>query len=204
MIFQVFASDRPQEMELLIPPGPAMLYVEVGSFLLGNTALGPGKTDFVSGPKPLPIRGVGQICVWSIGKTPVEPPEHCKLVKTAPLSIAPGEVVFRLDTVGFPSGAVAYRHVHPGPGYRYLIKGALEIRSDHDSTEITPGEVWFEDTNSPVTAFNVTDGESQFVRAHLLPRDFLGKPSIKYLNDEDHDKPKLQSNHRFREHVVKI
>ncbi|WP_420402361.1 cupin domain-containing protein [Nisaea sp.] len=204
MTLQVFASDVSQQMDVRIRCAPAMLYVEAGSFRFGDETLGEGATEFVSETGVDSLRGSGRICVWSIGAAPAASPEHCMLQTTSGLGLAPGEYVFRLDTVGFPPGAIAYRHVHPGPGYRYLVEGALEIRTDDHSTAIAPGEAWFEETNSPVTAFNVPDRESRFVRAHMLPRDYLGKPSIKYLNDEDHDKPKLQTNHRFREHIVRI
>jgi len=204
MTFQVFASDSPHQIPLPTGSRPAMLYVETGSFQLNGKTLESGTTEFVSAPSPISIEGSGRLCVWTIGDAQDMSSEYCTQKHQAALSLSPGEYVFRLDSVGFPPGAVAYRHVHPGPGYRYLIEGSLEIRADHHSTRIAPGEAWFEDTNSPVTAFNVPDRESRFVRAHLLPLNFLGKPSIKYLNDEDHDKPRLQTNHRFCEHVVLI
>ena len=44
------------------------------------------------------------------------------------LEVPNGPALFRLDEVRFPQGAIAYRHVHAGPGTRVLIQGELEIK----------------------------------------------------------------------------
>ena len=116
----------------------------------------------------------------------------------------PGDQFLRLDQVSFPPGARAYRHVHPGPGIRYLTKGSLEIRSDHGVENIAMGEAWFEDANSPVLAVAASDQPTAFVRAMILPLQFLGKPSISYLDSSDDDKPKLQTNKRFFDQPIEI
>ena len=40
-----------------------------------------------------------------------------------------GQWVMRCDRVDFPPGAIAYRHVHPGPGIRRLLHGELRIEA---------------------------------------------------------------------------
>lgn len=108
-----------------------------------------------------------------------------------------GECILRLDTVTFPPSAIAYRHVHAGPGTRYLVRGGLEIRADDHVDHMLPGDVWFEGSNSPVRATAIDGETSQFIRAMVLPLEFEGKPTITFLNPDDFDKPKLQTNHRF-------
>jgi quercetin dioxygenase-like cupin family protein len=107
------------------------------------------------------------------------------------------ESILRLDSVTFPKGAIAYRHVHAGAGTRYLVQGGLEIKSDHNVEHMANGDAWFEDANSPVKATAIDTQISQFIRALILPIEYAGKPTIKFLNSEDFDKPKEQTNHRF-------
>ena len=114
-----------------------------------------------------------------------------------------GSAVLRLDQVSFPPGARAYRHIHPGPGIRYLSAGQLEILSDHDCTMMQVGEAWYEDANSPVQA-TASDVPTAFVRAMVLPLECLGKPTLKLLNAEDHDKPRLQTNTRFFDQTIDL
>lgn len=112
--------------------------------------------------------------------------------------------ILRLDSVTFPKDAIAYRHVHAGAGIRYLIRGGLEIKSDHGAEYMKNGNAWFEDANSPVKATASATQSSQFIRAMLLPLEYEGKPTIKFLNPEDIDKPKEQTNHRFFDQRVTL
>ncbi|MEM9027844.1 MAG: hypothetical protein AAGC70_05700 [Pseudomonadota bacterium] len=109
----------------------------------------------------------------------------------------PSRTILRLDRVTFPPGAVAYRHVHSGPGIRYLTMGALDIQSDAAMHRMRPGNAWFEDADSPVRATADAHSVSEFVRVLLLPDSYLGRPTLKRLNPEDFDKPTLQTNHRY-------
>jgi len=114
------------------------------------------------------------------------------------------EFVLRLDQVSFPEGGIAYRHIHAGAGIRYLASGQLQIQSDHHEQGIEVGASWFEDVNSPVKAVAKGRGVTRFVRALVLPLAFEGKSTINYLNSEDAEKPKLQSNHRFFDQIVRL
>lgn len=112
--------------------------------------------------------------------------------------------VLRLDSIEFPPGAIAYLHDHPGPGIRYLTRGRLEIKAEDHSKMMHPGDTWFEDARSPVEAVAGISETTQFVRAHILPMQFAGKPTINYLRPEDAERPKLQINHRHFDQVIKF
>ena len=104
-----------------------------------------------------------------------------------------GEWVARLDRVDFPPGGVAYRHVHPGPGIRYLLHGELTIDRAHDAPHAyRSGEAWFEGADDPVLATASATDETGFVRVLLLPAVWAGKRTIRYVDPADEDKPRLQ------------
>ena len=102
------------------------------------------------------------------------------------------EWLARCDRIDFPPGGVAYRHTHPGPGIRYLLSGGIEIQTGGRSEVYAPGEAWFESGPEPVYAAAAKDVESAFVRVLLLPVEWEGKRTIRYVNPADEDKPKLQ------------
>ncbi|MEM7774243.1 MAG: hypothetical protein AAF732_01435 [Pseudomonadota bacterium] len=118
------------------------------------------------------------------------------LLLAATVQCSTSRTILRLDRVTFPPGAVAYRHVHPGPGIRYLTMGSLDIQSDAATHRMRPGNAWFEDADSPVRATADPSSVSEFVRVLLLPDSYLGRPTLRRLNPEDFDKPTLQTNHR--------
>ena len=114
-------------------------------------------------------------------------------------ALAAGEVglagawVARLDRVDFPPGGIAYRHVHPGPGIRYLLHGELTIdRDDDDPHTHRTGEAWFESADDPVLATASSGEDTAFVRVLLLPAEWAGKRTIRYVDPADEDKPRLQ------------
>lgn len=124
---------------------------------------------------------------------------------TATAEIPDGPVLMRLDQVTFPTGAVAYRHVHSGAGIRYLDQGHLTLQADDHSFEAHVGDSWFEPANTPVRATADSDvAQSRFVRFMALPVDFAGKPTINILDAEDAKRPKLQTTHRFFERIVHL
>jgi len=61
-----------------------------------------------------------------------------------------GDWLIRCDRVDFPPGGVAYRHTHPGPGIRVLLKGRIRIDSAGESHDYGPGESWYESGPEPV------------------------------------------------------
>jgi quercetin dioxygenase-like cupin family protein len=103
----------------------------------------------------------------------------------------PGFVV-RCDRVDFPPGGVAYRHVHPGEGMRRILHGELTIdRGDGAPRTYRAGESWHEGADDPVVA-TAGDEETAFVRVLVLPADWAGKRTIRYLDPADEDRPKRQ------------
>jgi len=120
------------------------------------------------------------------------------------INVDDDQVLLRLDEVAFPPGAIAYRHIHPGPGIRVLVQGGLRLISDHDIEEMACGDVWFEGAHSPVRAENRVQEISRFVRVMILPVAFVGKPSIQILAPGDQTKPRLQVTHRHIDHVFTV
>jgi quercetin dioxygenase-like cupin family protein len=103
-----------------------------------------------------------------------------------------GDWLIRCDRVDFPPGGIAYRHTHPGPGIRVLLKGRIRIDSGGESHEYGPLEWWYESGPDPVFAAASPDEETAFVRAMLVPRELEGRRTIRYVDPADEEKPKLQ------------
>ena len=104
----------------------------------------------------------------------------------------PGRVV-RCDRVDFPPGGVAHRHVHPGPGIRRILHGELTIdRGDGGSQTYRAGESWHEGADEPVLAIASASEDTAFVRVMVLPAEWAGERTIRYVDPSDEDKPRLQ------------
>ena len=118
------------------------------------------------------------------------------------LEADPGEWVLRCDRVDFPPGGIAYRHVHPGAGIRRILHGALTIDREGDARTYRAGESWLEEGDDPVIATASATEETAFVRVLLLPAEWAGKRTIRYLDPDDDEKPKLQRAIVLLEHPV--
>jgi len=103
-----------------------------------------------------------------------------------------GDWLIRCDRVDFPPGGIAYRHTHPGPGIRVLLKGRIRIDSAGESHEYEPLESWYESGPEPVYAAASPDEETAFVRVMLVPQELEGRRTIRYVDPADEEKPKLQ------------
>jgi quercetin dioxygenase-like cupin family protein len=108
--------------------------------------------------------------------------------------------VVRCDRVDFPLGGIARRHTHPGPGIRYLLHGELAIETGGRSTFYGPGGAWFESGPEPVVARASTHLETSFVRALVLPAEWVGKRTIRYL--ERPPDPPMQTASVLLEHPI--
>jgi hypothetical protein len=112
---------------------------------------------------------------------------------SADVELDPGtRWVLRCDRVDFPPGAVAYRHTHPGPGIRRLLFGELTIDAPGHLQTHSAGESWFEGAEYPVLATASDDEGAAFVRVLLLPAEWAGKRTVRYVDPADEEKPKLQ------------
>ena len=105
---------------------------------------------------------------------------------------SPGESILRCDRVDFPPGGIAYRHVHPGPGIRRMLFGELTIDRDGDARTYGAGESWHEGADDPVLATASATEDTAFVRVMLLPAEWAGRRTIRYVDPADGDKPRLQ------------
>ena len=110
--------------------------------------------------------------------------------------------IARCDRIDFPPGGIAYTHTHPGPGIRYLLHGELEVRTGGNSSTHGPGGAWFEAGPEPVYAAAAVEGETAFVRVLLLPAEWTGKRTIRYVDPADEDRPKLQRPTVFFDHPL--
>jgi quercetin dioxygenase-like cupin family protein len=114
--------------------------------------------------------------------------------------------IARLDRVEFPPGGIAYRHVHPGPGIRYLLYGELTIDRVGGDVPHTyyVGDAWFEDAEDPVRATASELEDTAFVRVLLLPAEWAGKRTIRYVDPADEDRPRLQRATVLSEEPVRL
>jgi quercetin dioxygenase-like cupin family protein len=112
--------------------------------------------------------------------------------------------IVRCDRIDFPPNGVAYRHTHPGPGIRCLLHGRLEIETEGRSTVYGPGGAWFESGPDPVLATAGEEGETAFVRVLLLPAEWEGKRTIRYVDPADEEKPKRQRPTVFFDRAVAL
>jgi quercetin dioxygenase-like cupin family protein len=108
------------------------------------------------------------------------------------VDLPPGDYLLRCDRVDFPPGGEAFLHTHQGPGIRVLLFGSIHIETQGGEHDYAPGEPWFETGPDPVYASTHAGEPSAFVRCMVLPRAIQGSPSIRYVRDEDRERPKSQ------------
>jgi len=100
--------------------------------------------------------------------------------------------LMRHDRVDFQPGGIAHRHTHPGPGIRCLLHGEITIDSEGERTTYRPGQAWFESGPEPVLATTSATEPTAFARVLLLPAEYAGQRTIRYVDPADADRPKLQ------------
>jgi len=107
--------------------------------------------------------------------------------------------LMRCDRVDFPPGAVADWHTHPGPGIRRLLFGELTVTTGGVATAHQAGGSWFESGPEPVYAVSSATHESAFVRVLLLPTEWAGRRTIRYINPGRADRKVNQRARVLRE-----
>ena len=155
---------------------------------------------FLAGERRLPIRGDDprqEAGVKIFSAAPIEAPGVTSALKLAAAidTLEPGDGaqwLMRCDSVAFPPGGCAYTHVHQGPGIRCLHRGNIRIDCNGHSAQYGPGGAWFEAGPDPVFAQADAAEATRFIRVMILPRRLEGQSSIRYVNADDADKPKLQ------------
>ena len=191
-------------------PAPRALYVSAGSIAVNGEEV-PLDEGLVS-TSAVTLRAGGDgatVWRWEVGPADAEANAyaHRTSLRLAgpidPAAIA-DELLIRLDSVAFPPGGTALVHTHQGPGIRCLREGDIRIDTEGRSSSYGPGGAWFESGPEPVFAQASMDVSSRFIRTMVLPRSLLGASSIRYVNEEDRDKPKSQSYRVFAERPIEL
>ncbi|MEP1206104.1 MAG: hypothetical protein ABJL64_00090 [Rhizobiaceae bacterium] len=184
------------------------LYVSSGRLSVAGKSIAAGEGIYVGEytDNPVNLQEESNIVRFVVDQDPKagRPTADGQIVLESRFELAPGDQFLRLDQIDFPPGACAYRHVHPGAGIRFLTQGVLDIESDHGVEQMSIGSAWFEDTNAPVRATASQSQATAFVRAMVLPIEYLGKRTITYLDPSDDDKPRMQTNSRFFDQPVEF
>jgi len=180
-------------------PGRALarvLFVERGVVRVpgGERALGMSPNTACLAPGPIELVAAGEAIVlrWELHRADAVPSEAALLEAAITLDPTIGWLI-RCDRVDFPPGAVAWTHVHRGPGIRCLLEGTIRVEVDGHAQDVEPGGAWFESGPDPVLAIASTTIPSAFARVMVLPAELLGRSSIRYVRPEDDDKPRRQS-----------
>lgn len=199
---RVFEDTFSDGAETRLPAIPGrMIFVVHGLVEIEGSTLADGEAWHGIGKPALVRAGPTGVTLWRWDFSTTEAAEvpsgsggvaREKLV--ASLDTLPeGALLLRGDSVAFPPGGCAYRHVHQGPGIRCLLEGGIRIDTHGRSTAYGPGGAWFESGPEPVFAQAAADRPSRFIRVMILPQALLGKSSIRYVDEADKDKPKSQS-----------
>ncbi|MBO0717559.1 MAG: hypothetical protein J2P55_09550 [Rhizobiales bacterium] len=193
----VFADGGAMELPAL----PRMIFVVHGTIAIGDRTLRDDEAFGGEGAIMLKAGGAGAtVWRWDLISHEADfgrPPRgagvvsHEKLAATL-ATVPAGALLLRGDSVAFPAGGCAYLHRHQGPGIRCLIEGGIRIDTHGRSTSYGPGGAWYETGPDGVFAL-AADRPTRFVRVMILPRAYLGKSSVEYLNQADKAKPKSQS-----------
>jgi len=72
-----------------------------------------------------------------------------------------------------------------------LLFGRIRIETQGASHDYGPFEWWYETGPDPVFAAASETEETAFVRVLVLPREWEGKRTIRYVDPADEEKPKL-------------
>ncbi len=143
----------------------------------------------------------GHALVWQLDDTSEEA-EGALLSRRIQLDPF-AEWVLRCDRIDFPPGGIAYRHTHPGPGIRYLLHGQPRCpRRGSLDLVLGPGGAWFEAGPDPVLATASLHQPTAFVRVLILPAEWAGKRTIRYVDAADDDRPRLQKPTVYFEHPL--
>jgi quercetin dioxygenase-like cupin family protein len=144
----------------------------------------------------------GHALVWQLDETPEEA-EGALLSRRVQLDPF-AEWIMRCDRVDFPPGGIAYTHTHPGPGIRYLLHGELDVTAEGKMLSYGKGGAWFESGPDPVLAESSQHQPTAFVRVLILPVEWAGKRTIRYVDPADDSRPKLQKAIVFGEHPIHL
>jgi hypothetical protein len=191
----------PNDAAVELPALPRMIFVVHGSVAVGDRILRDEETFGGEGAVLLKAGSAGaMLWRWEFMTREADfgrPPSgqgmisHEKLA-AALATVPDGALLLRGDSVAFPPAGCAYLHRHQGPGIRCLIEGGIRIDTHGRSASYGSGGAWYETGPDGVFA-QAAERPTRFIRVMILPRAYLGKSSVEYLNEEDKAKPKSQS-----------
>ena len=191
-------------------PAPRTLYVSAGSIAVYGEDVPLDEGVVLTGAVRLRAGSDGAtIWRWEVTSSDSKADiyDHRTTLRLAgqidPAAIA-DQLLIRLDSVAFPPGGTALLHTHRGPGIRCLREGEIRIDTEGRSSSYGPGGAWFESGPEPVFAQASMNATSRFIRTMVLPRSLLGASSIRYVNEEDRDKPKSQTYRVFAERPIEL
>ena len=191
-------------------PAPRAIYVSAGSISVDAEDVPLDGGVVLTDAATLCAGGDGAtVWRWEVRSSNVDADVHghrttLRLAgRIDPAAIA-DELLIRLDSVAFPPGGAALLHTHQGPGIRCLREGKIRIDTEDRSSSYCPGGAWFESGPEPVFAQASINVSSRFIRTMVLPRSLLGASSIRYVNDEDRDRPKSQTYRVFSEKPINL
>ena len=202
--------------EMRLPGGIRVVYMREGDAVVrsGGQAAGLAENNAWHGSGEVRIAGGlagATLWRWELAPDKSAPGITAAAGVTSSVALShpvelqdPGGYLVRCDRVNFPPGGVAYTHVHRGPGIRRLLEGSLRVEVNGAGHDIVPGEAWFEAGPDPVLATASKSVPSAFARVMILPREMLGKPSVRYIRPEDADKPKLQTYRVFVDDPIEL
>lgn len=193
-----------------------VIYVAEGAATIDGEVVPKDEARFDAGPVDTLVAGPAGAVLWRwelAGRDAADqlieaPGVASSLILEAAIdTLDPGDGkqwLMRCDSVAFPPGGCALTHVHQGPGIRCLEKGKIRIDCDGHSAHYEPGGAWFEAGPDPVFAQADETEPTRFIRVMILPRALKGQSSIRYVREEDRDKPKSQTYRGYSDEFVEL
>ena len=199
-----------------LPAANRVIYVAAGVANIDGQEVPVDEASFGAGAVETIAAGQFGATLWRWELATADAPEtriaapvvSSRLTLAAPIdTLDPGDGkqwLMRGDSVAFPPGGCAYTHVHQGPGIRCLQAGEIRIDCDGHSAHYKPGGAWFEAGPDPVFAQADETKPTRFIRVMILPRALKGQSSIRYVKDEDKDKPKSQQYRGYVDEFIDL
>ena len=189
------------ELSLPALAGSRIVYIVAGAVVADDTTYGENSAFFGTAACAMQAPTGAQLWRWELRRDPA--PDHPACKASHAVTLDPHkEYLMRCDRVDFPPQGIAHTHVHAGPGIRILLRGTIRIQVAGAETALAPGEAWFERGPDSVLALTDEKQPTSFIRTMILPRDYAGRPSIRYTLSADADKPKVQQYTRFVEEFI--
>ena len=205
-----FFEDRIDGGAASLEPAIRVIYVITGGANINGEACEAGAGMLVEGTAEIEAEAGAALARWELApltatfSNPMAAIGESRNKRTDFIHVPGPDTGIRLDTVTFPPGTRAYRHRHVSCGIRYILRGTLEINSDHGIDLMELGHAWFEAVDEAVLSIASEATETQFVRMMVLPADYHGKLTITYMDPADDDKPREQINNRLLDEIVQI